>query len=222
MPTDITITAYKFSELTGSAKERARSTLTEWRTNYNWYDNVYENATEYAEQFGYYIEDIQFSGFWSQGDGASWTGEINLMEFIEKHADKKSASFGEDMILVELMRCSWVNTTMHIVRRTYHYCHENTMTYEYNDWTDWEFVSEDAVLEAGVMQGASVKQLRESFDVETRINVWLRLAMNCAKQYAKDIYRQLEQDYEHITSDEELADFADANGHLFDEDGRVL
>ena len=222
MPIEITITAYAYSELQGTAKERAREKLVEWRTDHEWWDCVYEASKEKGEELGFNIEDIRFSGFCSQGDGASWTGSVDLLEFIEKHADKESASFGEDMILCELIRNDWVNKELHIVRRSYHYCHENTITYEYNDWSDWERVSDDVVLHKGVMQNASVKQLCESFSVDYRINEWIETAVKKAKLFAQDIYRALREDYEDLLNDESLADFADLNKYFFDKNGRIL
>jgi len=222
MPIEITITAYAYRELQGVARSRARQKLVEYRTDHEWWDCVYEASKQKGKELGFNIEDIRFSGFYSQGDGASWTGSVDLLEFIEKHADKESASFGEDMILCELIRDEWVNKDLHIVRRSYHYTHENTMTYDYSDWTEWERVHDDAVLHKGVMQGASVKQLRESFDVEGRINEWIETAMLKAKIFAQDIYRALREEYEGLLDDEILADFADLNKYLFDEQGRLL
>ena len=123
----IEVEVFKYDELSDSAKQRARDWYLEGM-DYDWYDCVYEMCIEDGKEKGFDIDKINFSGFWSQGDGASWTGSVDLLEFIEKHADKESASFGEDMILCELIRNEWVNKELHIVRRSYHYAHEYRMT----------------------------------------------------------------------------------------------
>lgn len=222
MPTEITITAYTYAELEGRAKDNAREKLTQWATDHEWWEYIYDDAKERGKEYGYDIEDIRFSGFWSQGDGASWTGDIDLVAFIEKLADKLSASFGEDMLLVELMRNGWVNKRMNIVRRSYHYCHENTMTYDYHDWDDWQNADDAATLAEGVMAGASVRHLCEGFSVEGRLQSWINCAEHMAKDYARDIYRALEEGYDDLVDDERLAEFASANEYLFDENGRVM
>ena len=222
MPTEITITAYEFNELQETAKKRAREKLVELVTSYNWWDIVYEDAKADAKELGFDIEDIRFSGFWSQGDGASWTGYVDLLVFIEKHADKESATLGQDMTLCELMRNGWVFTRMEINRRSFHYAHENTMNYEYESYDLDSIRDTPQVLEKGIMAGASVSQLLDSFDVDAHIDTWLEKAHDAAKDYARKIYRQLEAEYEGLVTDEYLTEFAAANEYLFDAQGRSL
>ena len=222
MPTEITITAYEFNELEGKAKDKARETLTELSTSYDWWSTVYENAIENAKELGFDIEDIRFSGFWSQGDGASWTGYVDLLVFIEKHADKESATLGQDMTLCELLRNGWVSKRVEISRRSFHYAHENTMRYEYEGYDLDSIRDTPQVLEKGIMAGASVSQLLNSFDVDTHIDTWVDKAHDAAKDYARKIYRQLEAEYEGLVTDEYLTEFAAANEYLFDAQGRSL
>lgn len=87
MPEVITreITVYKFNELSETAKQHAIDDYAQRSMDWEWWDTVYEDAKEDGKALGYDIDDIRFSGFWSQGDGASWTGRVNLYTFIEKH-----------------------------------------------------------------------------------------------------------------------------------------
>lgn len=64
---------YKFNELSDAAKEKAR----EWYRNGLEFDNpehTINDAKKIAALFGLEIEDIYWSGFYSQGDGACFTG----------------------------------------------------------------------------------------------------------------------------------------------------
>src|SRR6478609_10964036 len=72
----VTVELYEYKELDDKAKERAR----------NWYRSAFEGddtwsrgpletAKEYLELFGFADVKIFYSGFWSQGDGASFTGQ---------------------------------------------------------------------------------------------------------------------------------------------------
>lgn len=80
MPREIVKTLYKFDELNDEQKEKARE---KWRVEgleYDWWECVYELAVEVGAALGIEIDstksrhNIFFSGFYSQGDGASFTG----------------------------------------------------------------------------------------------------------------------------------------------------
>jgi len=225
MPTEITITAYKYEELEGRAKEKATSKLTEWATDYEWWDSVYEQAKEDGAEKGFEIDDIRFSGFWSQGDGAHWTGRINLIKFVEAHMEEDSPWFGEDIILLELWKEGWVDRFIQIHNRNYRYSHSGGMSI--GDYPDNALYGidedDDAVLNEGVMQGANVYQLSRSLnDYETRINEWCDEALTQAKSFADDIYKNLEKEYDHYVSEQSLIEFAEANEYLFNEQGEVI
>lgn len=70
-----TVTTYTFEELSDEAKEVAISHYREH--NYGdtfWSECIIEDAKEVAALMGIDIEDIYWSGFYSQGDGAMFTG----------------------------------------------------------------------------------------------------------------------------------------------------
>jgi hypothetical protein len=224
MPTEITITAYKYSELEGRAKDRAREKLTEWATSYEWYDSTIDDAKERGNEKGFDIEDIQFSGFSSQGDGACWTGRVDIHAFITANLNPEGAWYGEDIILLELIDNGWVDRYVSIHNNSYRYTHSGGMLlYEYaNNALDSLDDDDNAVLDHGVMQGASVVQLRNSFDYDQRINEWCDEALSQAKDYADEVFKLLRDEYEGITSDESLSEHADANEYLFDKEGRMV
>jgi hypothetical protein len=73
----IKTTVYLYDELpTEQAKAKAR----EWYAERNvddasqWWETVYVDAEHIGKILGFDIHRIQFSGFWSQGDGASFVG----------------------------------------------------------------------------------------------------------------------------------------------------
>jgi hypothetical protein len=69
-----TVNLYQFAELSDEAKEKAR----EWFRRSNDDDDDWEymkdDFTEMMAVFGFDVHDTYYSGFWSQGDGASFTG----------------------------------------------------------------------------------------------------------------------------------------------------
>jgi len=87
MPEIICTTVYQFSELSEAAKEKARSWYRELGPHDDWWDAVYEDFERVCEILGIRLKTmpvrlmgggtrakpcIWFSGFCSQGDGASY------------------------------------------------------------------------------------------------------------------------------------------------------
>lgn len=222
MPTEITIMGYKFNELNEKAKQKVR----EWHAEgmHDWWDCTYDDAKTRGAEKGFDIEDIRFSGFWSQGDGAHWTGRINLHEFITANLDPEGAWIGEDVILLELLDDGWIDRYIVVHNPNFRYCHSGGM--RLGDYPDNALESldddDDAVLAQGVMAGANVAQLRDSFDWQTRINEWCDEAIQQARSFADDIYKKLRDEYDELTSDECIAETCDANDWLFNEKGELL
>lgn len=63
----------EYDQLSDEAKETAREKVRESETGDEWWDFIYDDWKERLEKKGFMVPDIAFSGFWSQGDGASFT-----------------------------------------------------------------------------------------------------------------------------------------------------
>ena len=89
MPEIICTTVYQFPELSDAAKEKARNWYRDLGPHDDWWDAVYEDFERVCEILGIRLKTtsarlmgggtrakpcIWFSGFWSQGDGASFEG----------------------------------------------------------------------------------------------------------------------------------------------------
>ncbi|EYR77556.1 hypothetical protein SHLA_47c000060 [Shinella sp. DD12] len=83
----IETTVYKFEELSVRARETARAWYREGGFDYEWYEFVFEDFGRICECLGVRLKTspvhlvgggtrdeprIHFTGFWSQGDGASF------------------------------------------------------------------------------------------------------------------------------------------------------
>src|SRR5690606_12101749 len=92
----IETTVYRVQERSEWAKGREREWYREGALDYDWWDSVYDDAEQIAEILGIEFEreeirlmsgrkvsrpDITFSGFYSQGDGASWRGTYSWAPF---------------------------------------------------------------------------------------------------------------------------------------------
>jgi hypothetical protein len=95
-----TTTVLTFDELNAEAKVKAIQSTREspGYMSWDWWDSVYETFIEELKEVGvavdlterhgskgrlYFEPRIFFSGFWSQGDGAQWAGEVeSLTKFL--------------------------------------------------------------------------------------------------------------------------------------------
>ena len=83
MPRTITTTVYTYQELLDLGKmpaiQKARDWLREAITSTDWWEYTLDTWRAALNQIGFNRDpNIDFSGFWSQGDGASFTFNIEL------------------------------------------------------------------------------------------------------------------------------------------------
>ena len=212
-------TVYEYHELSDKAKDEVRCTLIQnWET-----DHIIDQAKADAPA-GFIIDDVRYSVTYSQGDGASWTGMINLIEFFEAHPDPDY--IGEEAIIIELMRNDWIDKEAEVNQYSYHYVHSGTM--RLSDVIDYADSAEDdsnnPVLAVGVLENANVKDLftSDDWDWARRLDAMLERALQAVKDYADVIYKQLQEDYEWQISDENIEELIYINGWRFDINGKFI
>jgi hypothetical protein len=219
MPKTIEITVYQFNELPEKAKEKARENyITNWMSD-DWYEFTYDMMKEEGLKYGFNIKDIRFSGFWSQGDGASWCGAVNVREWIKS----KPTAYQEHattQIILALIEEGWVDEQVLVSFGTGHYCHEYNMSI--TDINAHEPDNYDETIERGMFKGASVKELVHIIGCAggALYDMSKELEEDC-KAFARTIYRELEADYDASVEDENIAANYAANDVWFDESGRM-
>lgn len=84
-----------FAQLSDEAKETARQEYRENGLDYNWWEHIYEEWTTELEEMGFDGIEISYNGFWSQGDGASFTAEsFDFMKWANWHMSNKPLERG--------------------------------------------------------------------------------------------------------------------------------
>jgi len=208
----ITKTVYTYKELKEVDKPNSVERAAQWLRNYNtqedWWWAVYTDWKQALTQIGFENADISFSGFSCQGDGASFTANINLeklVDFLVKDTPP-SDHFNDDLRPWVVHKCGKPTNKAYkrlqllgeylgehaVIRTDRHYSHENTC---------------DTRLSVGGAAKhvyALVSQLRD--DAED-----LRVRL------CKAIYDDLENTYEYLTSDEEIEELE----FMFDINGRL-
>ena len=232
MPATKEITIYKWEELSQSAKDRARDWYIEGM-DYEWWEGVYEMAKEDGYELGFCIDKINFSGFYSQGDGACWQGQVDVRQWLETH--------GNDSIGLSAW-CALIQEDViskHISVKTSpsNYCHENTMDVGEvvpdgrlidGDEDEWLDLKEAKIVGQGIFDGMSIADIHllintdEANPYKLSNIAALDIAIEeSAKDYARKIYSQLREEYEYLCSEEMMLDHFNCNDYYFDETGRL-
>lgn len=201
---------YSIQELSPGARkivieaiQNSRS-FTEQEVDLDW---VIENETEDLMTLGLDNVEISFSGFWSQGDGASFTARVNdIPTFIK--------TIGiEEEILPKVLAAFEEVYEMSIVRIDSRYVHENTVRFEIEEMDDTELV-----ILSGFGFGDITVDLNDTLEeigLEAKASSWV-------KSKCKEIYRTLEKAYYEEFSDEAAEEWADLMDLRFDEEGNEV
>lgn len=245
----IETTVYKFEELSEPAKEKAR----EWyryATNCDFVDfhaaSAIEDFCEIASKIGFSIDsdDVHWSGFWSQGDGASFTGYFVLAECSKEFfKDLQQWGSGET-----------VEACLKDARRfradALRFYREVRACLPVSHWKTWrEFFTSTASRVAPkihigrmssryshecTMQVSDCEEWRDIIaefmgDVEydeSGVDSALETLTECAQEFARsmaqNLYRAIELEYEYQNSDEVVDENITANEYEFTEDGKKV
>lgn len=184
---------YEFDELSKKAQEKALDNHRDDEVQYwEWYHAVYDQWTEKLNTSGYLDIDISFSGFWSQGDGASFTAKsIDLVEWCK--ANKKTKKYAK---LLNLIKNGTIDVRMWVERIDNHYSHYNTCDVKADVYGgDHTQVHED-------LFWSLQKEIEED-----------------REELSKELYKALEEEHEYLTSDDVIKDCFMTREMKFLEDG---
>ena len=182
------LNVYTVDELKSAAKERARQW---WRTNSSPdLSFVIDDAKNIGGLMGLQIDRVMWSGFGSQGDGASFTGTYRHQPYalrqVRSYAPRDKRLHDLAKRLQDLQISNRRELRASITRHSSNYCHEYTM----------------AISSQGGIHGAH-EALTEIF-----------------REFARWIFQQLQAAYEHDTSDAVVDETLIVNGYEFTEQGK--
>jgi hypothetical protein len=174
-------------------------------TDHDWWDHTYENFKVDMDAKGIEVDRMFFSGFWSQGDGASFQGRIRDWTGFEEHH-----KIGLLPIHIEHL-ADWGAAN---ISTSGNYSHSGTMKLTYEvPWPDSpddhyfieSFCPYDDELRIAVYMSEFCKTDYVSF--EERV-------LEACRDHADQLYKDLEVEYEYLTSDEVVLDTMEANDML--------
>ena len=199
-----TITTYSFAELSDEAKETARSWWREHGLDYEWYDCTFDYVKEVGAVLGIDIDKIHFSGFWSQGDGASFESSYRYKPGWRKALRKHAA--GDN--LKELERIG-----MELQRAQRFASYQITA-----DTCQCGYYMGDMgmIVELGDPPGGDGWPTLEGCP-----HLWEEPVKAALKDFARWVYRALEKEYEYLNADEQVDEMLTINEYEFTAEGKV-
>jgi hypothetical protein len=216
----IEVEVFKYAELEPHAQQKAREWYIEGM-DYEWWEGVYEMAIEDGKEKGFYIDKIFFSGFCSQGDGASWIGQVDVRQWLETH-EKDSIGLSA---WCQLVQEGIVSKFSKVEANNAHYCHESTMQFS-DVWDETGIEDNEPLVLPSIFNGMSIGNMFDIIATDTNctlkdVDAITQAITESGKDYARSIYSQLREEYEYLCSDEMMLDHFDCNDYHFDEDGRL-
>jgi len=195
MSTIIKTEVFLFDELADEAKERAREWYRDGALDYEWWDGVYDTAKTAGACLGIDVDAIYFSGFWSQGDGACFTGTYR---YRKGWRAALRAEFSGDAYA----RLTTIGEALQAAQKPAFY-----------------------KLAASVKHtGRGSDEYSVTIDVDTRdvpdgLPVYELGLRDTLRDFMRWIYRQLEAEHDWLMADEQVDESIRANEYTFTVDG---
>jgi len=223
----VNVPVYTFDELAPKMQKKVLDEHRNAETEFEWWDGVYEQWYEKLKEHGFTSCKIWFSGFYSQGDGACF--ECSDFDIEKLIAEQKYNPIEAEIIrlCVESVR---------IINLSSHYSHHNTKRFEVDqrEIGDIQYLldTEDLLLVNldNLEYGEELKPLYEllikypslkRLNPDELISDFRSRVEELRVNLCKEIYADLEKEYEYLTSDEAVKEYLAANEVEFLQNGDV-
>ena len=182
----IELNIYQFSELSESVQKKL---IEENRCinvdDYDWYHNIFDEYTEKLEKEGFIEPKIHFSGFGSQGDGACFDcNSIDIDPFLKKMGIRSNLVMKiiKNNFKFTINKNDWGNR----------YSHEKTRYVDYYDQSIENYFA------------SPIFDHEKHPRVHKIVNKITNLLERTRVNYCKFIFKDLEKEFDFLTSDEEV------------------
>jgi len=223
---------YTFDELSDRLKEEAIEANRDINTYHDWHEFVIEEFQEDLDDMGVGDVEVEYSGFYSQGDGASFTGKVEDMKlFLTKTLGMTQYSneeLDELPTAVKEKANGFIDSLTIAFNRKYgsRYSHENTCQADtwceilHNVGYDEEYPDGKIHFTDRVLTGEPIVFM----DLQEEVDKIEKAAEEWRLEQCRELYRSLENEYDSLQSDEAVAETLESNGTEFevDEDGELV
>jgi len=170
----------------------------------HWYKELEDDFTDDMLEIGVRVDAVYFSGFYSQGDGASFEGYVT-----DPHKLLTAMGYDCPSLKAYVDLAGFHNVHFYCRGR---YCHECTM---YIGSEDGVFapMPGDEFFDESIFRRLMSDEHGDSLRVEVMLSVLRQYdavkleaeMLGFARDKARDLYRQLSELYDYLTSDEQVA-----------------
>ena len=197
-----TIDCYTFDEIVaqnedGERREKIIHKYRDINVDYDWWQFVYDDFKQLAKSKGFEVNKMYFSGFYSQGDGAMFEGrldDINLV--VTNYADM--FRFDVDKRILNLINKGIISVYWNVTHRGHYYhshCSDKNFSVEFNGWGKCS-----------------------NFDnIQYHLDTIEFTLEEIYHDLCHQLYKDLEAEYESLTSDESVSETLRMNEYHFDE-----
>jgi len=170
----------------------------QYTPSYDWWDCVEADFIADCGKLGVHVDSTTFSGFYSQGDGAAFVGRVYVYEWMEQkghHITHPAAYLGckDDGSYVRLETGRGNNMRANLE----------------------EYANQTAP--SGVFTGLDQQAWEELVDAQiSELSIEDEVLSFC-EDLAQELYTDLRDEYEHLTSEEMFIEHCEANEVTFEE-----
>ena len=217
----------KFKELSPKVQEKViermsekyRDSIEDW-----WYEEVIEEFKDDMQRYGIEDVNVYFSGFYSQGDGASFEGIVTDQELFLKNAlgihestpiiqigdQKHSDKILSDLVdlgfgYLDLDKYDAEDLSISFDKTDSRYHHDRTMSANISPGYDLDLNLEP----------------RDERDPDKELEKLEEEATEWAREEARNLYSKLESTWEELNTKEMVQDWIEQMDYDFDEEGNL-
>jgi hypothetical protein len=165
----------------------------------DWYEYVHNQFIErMRDEVGIEVDKIYFSGFWSQGDGACFIGELSDVPRLMAHYNLTP----EYPMITKLLEMGGRAQC-----RIYHrgrYYHDDSVAF------NWDI---DVFTDCVALSSLFIELVVERFDIllDPEKDRFMAEVESCLKAEMRQLYKDLEREYDSLTTDEAVWEAIVAN-----------
>ena len=196
----IEIKVFKFHELSEEAQQKAIEEVIEQKRDYDndyFFECTLDDWKERLSSLGFLEPEIRFSGFWSQGDGASFDCKQIDLNVLFAHLEAQGNKYAKKALRFDLPFYLFGSIDQNSFAT--HYCHERTRSFSFDGFH---------VRDRCYRLERLVAELEEDIEM-------LRYDL------CNEIYRDLEREYEYQLSEEVIIEDIEAHDYEFLADGSL-
>lgn len=196
-----------FNRLNSPDKQKVLDNNREINVPDYWWEGGYEDFRKNMDDIGVYVDNIYFTGFWSQGDGACFEGCVSDWDLF-----LRSLGYTDAALITHAKEAFSFS-----VRHSGHHYHENSTHFEADlplpehDEDDY-FITTFCPHESGSLHEAVWMAGINKYSTSS---LWLEFT-DAFKNHMRDLYRTLNDEYDYLTSDAAVLEALDANDMLME------